>query len=119
VYASFWDTLYKIIILPVILYGCETWSLTLRDGNRLRVFEDKLLRRIFGPKRDEVTEDRRKPCNQELHTLYAYSSPNIMRRIKSRKMRWAGYVARMGEMRSVYNIWFENLKGRATRKTWA
>jgi hypothetical protein len=79
----------------VILYGCETWSLTLREEHRLRVFENKVPRRIFGPKRDEVTGEWRKLHNKELHDLY--SSPNIITIIKSRRMRWAGHVARMGE----------------------
>jgi hypothetical protein len=86
--------IYKTIILPVVLYGCETWSLTLREEHGLRVFENRVLRRIFGPKRDEVTVDRRKLHNEELHNLY--SSPNIIRMIKSRRMRWVGHVARMG-----------------------
>jgi hypothetical protein len=68
--------LYKTVILPVVQYGCETWSLTLREEHRLRVFENKVLRRIFGPKRDEVTGDWRKLHNEELHNLY--SSPNII-----------------------------------------
>jgi hypothetical protein len=87
------------IILPVILYGCETWSLTLREKDRLRVFENKVLRRIFGPKRDEVTEGWRKLHSEELHDLY--SSPSIIRIMKSRRMRLAGHVARMGEKRNV------------------
>jgi hypothetical protein len=78
----------------VVLYGCETWSLTLREEHRLRVFENRVLRRIFGPKRDEVTLGWKKLQNEELHNLY--SSPSIIRMIKSRKMRWAGHVARMG-----------------------
>jgi hypothetical protein len=77
--------IYKIIILPVVLYGCETWSLTLREENRLRVFENRILRRIFGPKRDEVTGEWRKLHNEKLNILY--SSPNIIRQIKSRRMR--------------------------------
>jgi hypothetical protein len=75
--------IYKTIILPVVLYGCETWSLTLREEHRLRVFENRVLRRIFWSKRDEVTGDWRKLHNEELHNLY--SSPNRM--IKSRRMR--------------------------------
>jgi hypothetical protein len=86
--------IYKSIILPVVLYGCETWSLTLREVHRLSVFENSVLRRIFGPTRDEVTAEWRKLNNGELHNFY--SSPNIVRQIKSRKMRWAGHVARMG-----------------------
>jgi hypothetical protein len=92
--------IYKSIILPVVLYGCETWSLTLREEHRLRVFENRVLRRIFGLKRDEVTREWRKLHNEELHNLY--SSPNIIRMIKSRKMKWAGHVARMGEKRNAY-----------------
>jgi hypothetical protein len=69
--------IYKTIILLVALYGCETWSLTLREEHRLWVFENRVLRRIFGPKRDEVTGEWRKLHSEELHTLY--SSPNIIR----------------------------------------
>jgi hypothetical protein len=74
--------IYKTIILPVVLYGCETWSLTLREDHRLRVFENRVLRRIFGPKRDKVTGEWRKLHSEELHNLY--SSPNNIRQIKSR-----------------------------------
>jgi hypothetical protein len=94
--------MYKTIILPVVLYGCETWSLTLREEHRLRVFENRVLRRIFVPKRDEVTGQWRKLHNEELHNLYA--SPNIIRMIKSRRLRWAGHVARMEEKRNAYRI---------------
>jgi hypothetical protein len=89
--------IYRTIILPVVLYGCESWSLTLREECRLRVFENKVLRRIFGPKRDEVTGEMRRLHDKELYALY--SSPNIIRVIKSRRLRWAGHVARMGERR--------------------
>jgi len=85
-----------------VLYGCETWSLTLRDERRLRVFENRVLRRIFGPKRDEVTREWRKLHNEELNDLY--SSSSIIRMIKSRRMRWAGHVARMREGRGVYRV---------------
>ena len=85
--------IYRTIILPVVLYGCETWSLTLREEHRLRVFENRVLRRIFGPKRHGVTGQWRKLHNKELNDLY--SSPNTVRVIKSRRMRWAGHVARI------------------------
>jgi hypothetical protein len=85
--------IYKTVTLPVVLYGCETWSLTLGEENRLRVFGNRVLRKIFGPKRDE-DGSWRKLHNDELHDLY--SSPNFVRVIKSRRMRWAGHVARMG-----------------------
>jgi hypothetical protein len=73
--------IHKTIILPVVLYGCETWSLTLRKKHRLRVSENRVLRRIFGPTRDEVTGEWRKLHNEELHTLY--SSPDIISQVKA------------------------------------
>jgi hypothetical protein len=82
-------------MLLVVLNGCETWSLTLREERRLKVFENRALRRIFGPKRDEVTGEWRKLHNEELNDLY--SLPNIVSVIESRRLRWAGHVARMGE----------------------
>ena len=85
------------------MYGCETWSLTLREEHRLRVFENRVLRRIFGPKRDGITGERRKLHNVELNDLYC--SPNIVRVIKWRRMRWAGYVARMEEGKGVHKVW--------------
>ena len=88
------DILYRTIILPVVLYGCETWSLTLRDERRLRVFENRVLRRLFGPKRDEVTGEWRKLHNEELRDLN--SLPNILWVVKSRRIKWAGHLARMG-----------------------
>jgi hypothetical protein len=94
--------IYKTIILSVVLYGCETWSVTLREEHRLRVFENRVLRGTFGPKGDEVTGEWRMLHSGELHNLY--SSPDIIRQIKSRIMRWAGHVARMGEGRNVYRI---------------
>jgi hypothetical protein len=101
---------YRSIILPVVLYGCENWSLTLREEQRLRVFEDRVLRRIFGPRRDEVTGEWRRLHNEELNDLY--SSPNIIQVIKSRRMRWAGHVTRMGEKRGAYRILVGRPEGR-------
>ena len=89
--------IYKTIILPVVLYGCETWSLTLREECRLRVFENLILRRIFGPKRDENGKWRRLH-NEELRSLYR--SRNIVRVIESRTLRWVGHVAGMEEGKS-------------------
>jgi hypothetical protein len=92
----------KTIILPVVLYVYITWSLTLGMDHRLRVFENRVLRRLFGSKRDEVKGERRKLHNWELHNLY--SSPDVIRQIKSRRMRWAGHVARMGKGRNVCRV---------------
>jgi hypothetical protein len=92
--------IYKTIILPVILCRCETWSLTLRGEHGLRVFENRVLRGIFGLERDEVTGEWRKLQSGELHNLY--SSPDIIRRIKPRRMMWAGRVARMEVGRNAY-----------------
>jgi hypothetical protein len=94
--------IYKTVVVPVVLYGCETWSLTLREQHRQRVFENRVLRRMCGPKRAEVTGEWRKLHNGELHNLY--TSPDIIRQIKSRRMRWAGHVAHMGEGRKVYSV---------------
>jgi hypothetical protein len=102
--------IYKTIILPVVLHGCETWSLTLRDEHRLGVFENRVLRRIFGPKRDEVTGEWRKLHKEELHDLY--SSPSIIRIIKARRMRWVGHVARMEEKWNAYRLLVGKPEGR-------
>jgi hypothetical protein len=102
--------IYETIILPVVLYGCESWPLTLREEHRLRVFENRVLRRIFGPKRDEVTGEWRKLHNEELRDLY--SSPSIMKIIRLRRMRWMEHVARMGEKRNAYRL----LVGKPDRK---
>jgi hypothetical protein len=101
--------IYRTIILLVVLYGCENWSLTLRDEKKLRVFENIVLR-IFGHRRDEVTGECRRLHNEELNDLY--SSPNIVRVIKSRRMRWAGHVARMGEERGCIGSWWGNRRER-------
>ena len=112
--------IYIYIYMPVVLYGCESWSLTLREECRLRVFENGVLRRIFGPKRAKVTGEWRKLHNEELKGLY--SSPNIMRVIKSRRMRWAGHVARMGVGRGVYRVLVGKPEGKRTlgrpRRRW-
>ncbi|KAJ4437065.1 hypothetical protein ANN_17200 [Periplaneta americana] len=112
--------IYETVTLPFVLYGCETWTLTLREENRLRVFENKVLRKIFKAKRDEVTGEWRKLHNAELHALY--SSPDIIRNIKSRRLRWAGHVARMGESRNAYRVLVERPEGkrplRRPRRRW-
>jgi hypothetical protein len=100
--------IYKPIILPVVLYGCKSWSLTLREDHRLRVFQNRVFRRIFGPKRDEMTRGWGKLLNEELHNLY--SPPSIIRVIKSRRMRWAGHVARMGRSGMHIGYWWESQK---------
>jgi len=92
----------RTIILSVFLYGCETWSLTRREEWKLGVFENMVLRRIFVPRREEVTGEWRRLHNEELNDLY--TSPNIVRVIKSIRMRWAGHVARIGEERRVYKV---------------
>jgi hypothetical protein len=102
--------IYKTIILPVVLYGCETWSLTVREEQKLWVFENRVLRRIFRPKRDRVMGGWRKLHNEELYNLY--SLPSIIRIIKSRRMRWAGHVARMGAKRNVYRLLVGKSEGR-------
>jgi hypothetical protein len=107
--------IHKTVILPVVLYGCETWSLTLREEHRLRAFENRELRRIFGPKREEDISWR-KLHNDELHSLY--SSPNIVTMIKARRMRWAEHVARMGEGRGIYRVFgWEARRQETTGKT--
>jgi hypothetical protein len=95
------------MILPVVLYGCETLSLTLREEHGMRVFENRVLRRIFGPKKDKVTGGWRKLHNEELHNLY--SSRSIIKIIKSRRT-WAGHVARMGRREIHIGYWWESQK---------
>jgi hypothetical protein len=94
--------IHKTIISPVVLYRCETWSLELRKGRRLNVFGNRVLSRIFGPKRDDMVGSSRKLHNEELRILH--SSPSTIRIIKSRRMRWAGHVACKGEKRNAYRI---------------
>jgi hypothetical protein len=89
--------IYRTVSLVVVLYGCESWSLTLREERRLRVFENRVLKRIYGPKRDEVPGEWCTLHNEGLNDLYC--SPIVVQVIKSRRMRWAGHVARMGERR--------------------
>jgi hypothetical protein len=101
---------YITIILPVVLYGCETWCLTPREERRLRVFENRVLRRIFGPKRKEVVGGWRRLHNEELHNLYA--SSNIIRVIKVRIMRWPGHVARVVGMKCMYIYIYNILVGK-------
>ena len=93
---------YKTIILPAVMYDCETWSLKLREENRLRMFENKVLRKISGAKSDKITGEWRKLHNAELYAFY--SSPNIIRNLKSRPLRWAGHVARMEQSRNAYRV---------------
>jgi hypothetical protein len=102
--------IYRTIILPAVLYGCETWSVRLREEHRLRVFENRVLRRIFGPKRNEVTGEWRRLYNVERNDLY--SSPTIIRVIKPRRIRWEGHVARMGDGRVAYRILVGRPEGR-------
>ena len=107
----------RTIILPVVLYGCETWSLTLREVRKKNVFENRVLRRIFGSKRDEITGEWRKLYNEELNDLN--SSSDNFRVIKLKKMRWAGHVARMGRGEAYTGFWLGNLGERATGETQA
>jgi hypothetical protein len=95
----------------LVLCGSESWSLTLTEEHRLRVFGNRVLRRIFGRKRDERTGEWRKLRSGQLHNLY--SSSDIIRQIKSRRMRWAGHVAHMGEGRNVYRVLVGNLEGKS------
>jgi hypothetical protein len=91
--------------LPVVLYGCDTWPVTLKEEHRLRVLENGVLRKIFGPKRDKVTGEWRRLHNEELNDLY---SPNIIRVIKSRRMIWEGHVWRTGDAHT--GFWWGKLR---------
>jgi hypothetical protein len=107
--------IHRTIIFTVVLYGCETWSLTLREECRLRIFENRVLRGGFGPKRDEVTGEWRRLHNKELYALY--SSPDIILVIKSRRPKWAGHVARMGVRRRAYRALVGKPEGRRPLET--
>ena len=102
--------IFRVCNFASCFVGCETWSLTLREERKLRVFENMVLRRIFGPRRDEVTGEWRRLHNEELNDVYC--SPNIVRVIKSRRMRWAGHVARMGEIRGAYRVLVGRTEGK-------
>jgi hypothetical protein len=107
----------KTIILSAVFYGCETFSVILKEEYGLGMFDNRVLG-IFGPKRDRVTGYWKKLHNEELHNLY--SSSTFIRTIKSRRMRWVGHMASMGEMGNGYNILFGKSEGKKpTRKTWA
>jgi len=112
--------IYRTKILPFVLYGHETWSLTQREEHSIQVFENRVLRRIFGPKKDEVIGEWRKLHNEELNDLYC--SPNIVRVIKSRRMRWVGHVVHMKEGRGEYRVLVGKPEGRRplqrTRRRW-
>jgi hypothetical protein len=102
--------IYRTLILPVVLYGCETLLLKLTEEHRLRVSEKRVLRMIVGPKRHEVTGKWRRLYNEEYNGLY--SSPNTIQVIKTRIMTWAGQVARMGERKAAYRVLVGNLRER-------
>jgi hypothetical protein len=102
--------IYRTIILPVGFFGCETWSLTLREECRLRVFANRVLRRIFEPQGEEVAREWRRLHHKELYALY--SSPDIIRVIKSRRLRWAEHIAYMGERGRAYRILLGKPEGR-------
>ena len=108
---------FVLLTLVVVLYGCETWLLTLGEESRLRVFENMVLRGIFGARRDEVTGEWRKIHNEELNDLYC--SPNIVRVKKSIRIRWVVRVARMGTAQAYRGLWRGNLRERDTSKTQA
>ena len=104
------NKIHKTIILPVVMYGCKTWLLTLREEHRLRVFEKRVLRKIFWPKWEEVTGEWRKLQNEELNDLY-YSS-NVVRVIKLRRMKWVGHIAYVGEKKGVHRVLVGKLEGK-------
>jgi hypothetical protein len=101
--ASFLFKICKTRILTVLLFGCGTWSLTVREQHRFGATENRVLRRTFGHKREKGAGVSRRPHNEELHNLYA--SPNVIRVIKSRRMKWAGHIARVGKKYIQYFVW--------------
>jgi hypothetical protein len=107
--------MYKTVLLPVVLYGCETWSVTLREQHRLRVFENRVLRGIFVPKGDEIGGEWRKLHSEKLHNLY--SSPDNIWQMKSRRTRWVGHVERTGEGRKVFRFLVGSLTENIAWKT--
>jgi hypothetical protein len=110
IYKNLKIKIYRTIILPVVLYGCETWSLTLREDRGLRMFDNKGFRGVFGPKRDELTLEWRKLHNEQLNDLY--SLPNIVRVVKSRTMRWVGMWQVWGSREECRGCWWGNLRER-------
>jgi hypothetical protein len=102
--------MYKTVILPVVLHGCETWSLILREERRLRVSENVVLRKMFERKREKVAGGWGRLHNEEPHNLY--TPPNVIRAIKSRRIGWVGRVACKGEMINAYNIFVEKSEGK-------
>jgi hypothetical protein len=99
-------------VLPFVLRGCETRSLKLREEHRLRVFENRVPRRIFGRKGHEPTEGWRKCYNEELHSLYSLPNMPVIRMTKSRRIKWTGHVVRMGKIRNAYKIFIRKPKGK-------
>lgn len=102
--------IYKTIIRPVVMYGCETWTLTVANEERLRVFERRVLRKIYGPTVDATTGRYRTRTNRELEDLYG--EPNIVREIKSKRLQWAGHVRRLPDNRTVRLVWEEIPEGK-------
>jgi hypothetical protein len=112
--------IYSTTILSVFVYGCETWWLTLREERWVSVIKNRVLRRIFGPKRSEVKVEWRKLHNEELDNLYC--SPNIIRVVKDRRMKWVGHVARMRDRRGIYGVLVGKSEGKrplvSTKRIW-
>jgi hypothetical protein len=105
----------RTIILPVVLCGCETWSLAYREEHRVRLYENRVLRRIFEPKWDEITGEWRKIHNKELNHMYPW--PKVIRVIKSRRKRWVWHIALVVERRGAYRVWWGHIRKQTSRKT--